>query len=107
MTSDLELSERYVSARAHRRMNTRPPAEDDDTAAALRDVVALADALPGQFRPEFELGYCSGVTGAESWYVRLEGDIEAAEFTMLGFHVCGRASEGANSASAEPVATQR
>jgi hypothetical protein len=36
---------------------------DDDTAAALRDLVALADALPGQFRPEFDLGYWFGVTG--------------------------------------------
>jgi len=58
---------------------------DDDTAAALRDLVALADALPGQFRPEFDLGYWSGVTGAESWYVRFEGDVEGTEFTVLGF----------------------
>ncbi len=57
---------------------------DDDTAAALRDLVALADALPGQFRPEFDLGYWSGVTGAESWYVRFEGDVEGTEFTVLG-----------------------
>lgn len=58
---------------------------DDDTAAALRDLVALADALPGQFRSEFDLGYWSGVTGAESWYVRFEGDVEGTEFTVLGF----------------------
>ncbi len=58
---------------------------DDDTAAALRDLVALTDASPGQFRPEFDLGYWSGVTGAEPWYVRFEGDIEDTEFTVLGF----------------------
>ena len=57
----------------------------DDDAAALRELVALADSLPGQFRPEFELGYWAGVSGAEAWYVRFEGDIEDTEFTVLGF----------------------
>lgn len=58
---------------------------NDETAAALRDLVALADSLPGEFRPEFDLGYWSGVQGAEPWYVRFEGDIEDTEFTVLGF----------------------
>lgn len=45
-------------------------------AAALRAMVDLADAFPGQFKPEFELGYWAGVAGdAERWYVRFEGDI--------------------------------
>ena len=43
---------------------------DDDTAAALRDLVDLAETFPGAFKPEFELGYWAGVTdGAEPWYV--------------------------------------
>jgi hypothetical protein len=59
---------------------------EDDTAAALRELVQLADTMPGQFRPEFDLGYRSGVSDdAESWYVRFEGDIEGTEFTVLGF----------------------
>lgn len=59
---------------------------DDDTGVALQDLVLLADSLPGEFRPEFELGYWSGVSdGAESWCVRFEGDMQGTEFTVLGF----------------------
>jgi hypothetical protein len=58
---------------------------NDDTAAALRDLVDLADGFPGAFKPEFELGYWAGVAeGAERWYVRFEGDIRDNEFTVLG-----------------------
>lgn len=57
---------------------------DQDTAAALADLVALAESLPGQFQPEFELGYWAGVTEAEPWYVRFEGDIKGTEFMVLG-----------------------
>ena len=57
---------------------------DDETATALRELVDLADNLPGQFKPEFELGYWAGVSeGAERWYVRFEGDIRDSEFTVL------------------------
>jgi hypothetical protein len=57
----------------------------DDTAAALRELVDLAEHISGQFRPEFELGYWAGVSeGAERWYVRFEGDIRDQEFTVLG-----------------------
>ena len=69
---------------------------DDDT-TALDELVALAENLPGQFRPEFELGYWAGVSGAESWYVRFEGDIEDTEFTVLGF----TAAEALQKAAAE------
>jgi hypothetical protein len=58
---------------------------DESTASALRELVELADNLPGQFKPEFELGYWAGVVdSAERWYVRFEGDIRDSEFTMLG-----------------------
>ena len=58
---------------------------DDDAATALREMVDLADHFPGQFKPEFELGYLAGVQdGAERWYVRFEGDIRDDEFTVLG-----------------------
>jgi hypothetical protein len=58
---------------------------DDDTALALGELVELADHFPGQFRPEFELGYWSGGSkGAERWYVRFEGDIRDNEFTVVG-----------------------
>lgn len=58
---------------------------DDETATALRELVDLADNFPGQFKPEFELGYWAGVSeGAERWYVRFEGDIRDSEFTVLG-----------------------
>ncbi|WP_432881117.1 hypothetical protein ACQPYH_36695 [Kribbella sp. CA-245084] len=58
---------------------------DDETAAALRELVEIADGIPGQFKPEFELGYWAGVAeGAERWYVRFEGDIRDNEFTVLG-----------------------
>ena len=57
----------------------------DATSEALARLAAMADALPGAFRPEFELGYWSGVDeGSESWYVHFEGDIEGNEFTVLG-----------------------
>ena len=73
---------------------------DDETAAALRDLVALADSLAGQFRPEFDLGYWSGVEGAEPWYVRFEGDIKDTEFTVLGLHGSRGAAEGGRRGSA-------
>lgn len=58
---------------------------DEDTATALREMVDLAEHIPGQFRPEFELGYWARVSeGAERWYVRFEGDIRDSEFTVLG-----------------------
>ena len=58
---------------------------DDETAAALREMVELADSFPGQFKPEFELGYWAGVSeDAERWYVRFEGDIRDNEFMVLG-----------------------
>jgi hypothetical protein len=58
---------------------------DDDTAPALREMVALADDFPGQLKPEFELGYWAGVKeGAERWYVRFDGDIRDNEFTVVG-----------------------
>ena len=58
---------------------------EDETAAALRELVELADDFPGRFKPEFELGYWAGVSeGAERWYVRFEGDIRDSEFTVLG-----------------------
>lgn len=58
---------------------------EDDTAMALREMVDLADHFPGQFKPEFELGYWAGVQdGAERWYVRFEADIRDNEFTVLG-----------------------
>ena len=57
---------------------------DDDTAQALQEMVDLAEGFPGQFTPEFELGYWAGVrNGAERWYVRFEGDIRDNEFTVL------------------------
>ena len=58
---------------------------EDDTATALREMVELADCFPGQYKPEFELGYWAGVAaGAERWWVRFEGDIRDHEFTVLG-----------------------
>jgi hypothetical protein len=58
---------------------------DEETATALREMVDLAENFPGQFKPEFELGYWAGVPeGAERWYVRFEGDIRDSEFTVLG-----------------------
>ena len=58
---------------------------DEDTANALSEMVELAENFPGQFKPEFELGYWAGVTeGAERWYVRFEGDIRDNEFTVRG-----------------------
>jgi hypothetical protein len=57
----------------------------EDTAAALRDLVDLADGFPGAFKPDFELGYWAGVAeGSERWHVRFEGDIRDNEFTVLG-----------------------
>jgi len=47
---------------------------DSDVGAALEALVRLANRLPGQFRPEFELGYWSGVAeGKERWFVRFRG----------------------------------
>jgi hypothetical protein len=44
---------------------------------ALQALVQTAAELPGSFRPEFQLGHWDGVTGgADSWYVRFEGDID-------------------------------
>lgn len=63
---------------------THPPSVNDDTAAARADLVTIAGALPGAFRPEFDLGHWSGVSGAEPRYVRFEGDIEDTELTVLG-----------------------
>lgn len=58
---------------------------DSDTAAALQAMVDLVEELPGQFRPEFELGYWGGAAdGGERWYVRFEGDIRDNEFAVLG-----------------------
>ncbi|MGH8893221.1 MAG: hypothetical protein ACRDWY_07935 [Actinomycetes bacterium] len=58
---------------------------DEDTMSALREMVEMADAFPGGFKPEFELGYWAGVVGnAERWYVRFEGDIRDNDFTVLG-----------------------
>lgn len=58
---------------------------DQETAAALSEMVELADTFPGQFKPEFELGYSAGVAeGADRWYVRFEGDIRENEFTVTG-----------------------
>jgi hypothetical protein len=56
---------------------------------ALARLVATAATLPGQFRPEFELGHWSGVAdGADAWYVSFEGDIDGddggSEFTITG-----------------------
>lgn len=57
----------------------------DDTATALQEMVDLANHFPGQYAPEFELGYWAGVRdGAERWYVHFEGDIHGDEFTVLG-----------------------
>jgi hypothetical protein len=57
---------------------------DEETATALQELVDLAESFPGQFKPEFELGYWAGVAeGAERWYVRFEGDIRDNEFTVL------------------------
>jgi hypothetical protein len=48
-------------------------------------MVELSEGFPGQFKPEFELGYWAGVSeGSERWYVRFEGDIRDNEFTVLG-----------------------
>jgi hypothetical protein len=59
---------------------------DDDTATALREMVDLAEHIPGQFRPKFELDYWAGVAeGAERRYVRFEGDIRDTEFMVLGY----------------------
>jgi hypothetical protein len=56
---------------------------DEDTAAALRDMVHLAKNIPGLFRPEFALGYWAGVQeSAERWFVHFEGDIRDSEFTV-------------------------
>jgi hypothetical protein len=58
---------------------------DEETATALQEMVDLAENFPGQFKPEFELGYWAGVSaGAERWFVRFEGDIQGGEFTVLG-----------------------
>ena len=47
-------------------------------------MVNCADAFPGQFKRELELGYSAVVNDpAERWYVRLEGDIVDNEFTVL------------------------
>lgn len=56
---------------------------------ALRRLVETAATLPGQFRPEFELGHWSGVDSeeADAWYVRFEGDIhgdDGSEFVITG-----------------------
>lgn len=71
---------------------------DDETAPALAELVTLANELPGAFRPEFELGYWSGVVdGAEPWYVHFEGDIEGTEFMVMGL----TATEALRKAAAE------
>lgn len=58
---------------------------DEETAAALQEMVDCAEAFPGQFKPEFELGYWAGArAGAQRWSVRFEGDIVDNEFTVLG-----------------------
>ncbi|NYG05567.1 hypothetical protein BJ986_000054 [Phycicoccus badiiscoriae] len=58
---------------------------DEETATALQEMVDCAEAFPGQFKPEFELGYWAGVrASAQRWYVRFEGDIVDNEFTVLG-----------------------
>lgn len=57
----------------------------DPTSDALHELVILSDAYPGQFRPEFDLGYWSGVqSGSDRWYVRFEADIADNEFTVTG-----------------------
>ena len=55
---------------------------DEATATALRELVDLAETMPGGFRPEFELGYWAGVTDADAWYVRFEGDISDGEILI-------------------------
>ena len=42
-----------------------------DLPESLNALVQLAVAMPG----EFELGYWGGVTDADAWWVRFEGDI--------------------------------
>jgi len=70
---------------SHRRWLGYRLTVEDKTATALREMVDLANRFPGAFKPEFELGYWAGVpAGAESWYVRFEGDIRDNEFTVLG-----------------------
>lgn len=90
-----------ATGRSKRRCLSYLGARGQDTAAALRELVDLAESLPGQFKPEFELGYWAGVSeGAERWYVRFEGDIRDNEFTVLGslsrgdFATRGARSEG-------------
>jgi hypothetical protein len=52
----------------------------NDTEAALKRLVDLAEEMSGQFKPEFELGYWAGVpASAECWWVRFEGDIRGCE----------------------------
>ena len=80
---------------------------DDETATALRHLVALADSLQGRFRPEFDLGYWSGVEGAEPWYVRFEGDIEGTEFTVVGFTAAEALRKAAEEALRRRAAVKR
>ncbi|HEX4338206.1 MAG TPA: hypothetical protein VH062_20015 [Polyangiaceae bacterium] len=48
----------------------------DDIVEALNALVNTADTLFGAYRPEFSLGYWSGVAeGAEAWSCTFEGDI--------------------------------
>jgi hypothetical protein len=76
------------------------PLVDADTGRALREMVELADNLPGQFKPEFELGYWAGVAeGTERWWVRFEGDIRDNEFTVLGHSAAEALLKAAREAS--------
>lgn len=80
-----ELYDSRASHRSHGRSLGYRHDVDEDTASALQEMVDCAESFPGQFKPEFELGYWAGVKdGAERWYVRFEGDIVDNEFTVLG-----------------------
>ena len=60
----------------------------DDIVEALTALVDTADTLPGEFRPEFNLTYWSGVVGgAEAWSCTFEGDIvgeDGGRFFVMG-----------------------
>ena len=61
------------------------PSTDSDLPEALDDMIDLIQTMPGAFRGEFQLGYWGGVTeGADAWSVRVEADIEDAEFFLTG-----------------------
>jgi hypothetical protein len=48
---------------------------NDDLAQALTALTQLADSIGA----EFDLGHWGGVTEADGWYVRFEGEIRGGE----------------------------